>query len=60
MMFNEASASSSPIWMVGMVDSIVGDSNVALVGKLCLGDEHNVNVAQGKKCLPRETEVERQ
>jgi hypothetical protein len=51
--FNDdgASASSSPIWMVGVVDSIVGDSNVAFVGKVCLGDEHGVNVAQRKKCF---------
>jgi hypothetical protein len=46
-----ASASSSPIWMVGVVDSIVGDLNVAFVGKVCLRDEHDVNVAQGKKCF---------
>jgi hypothetical protein len=51
--FNDdgASASSSPIWMVGVVDSIVGYSNVAFVGKVCLGDEHDVSVAQGKKCF---------
>jgi hypothetical protein len=49
-MFNDGTfASSSPIWMVGVVDSIVGYSNVAFVGKVCLGDEHDVNVAQGKK-----------
>jgi hypothetical protein len=30
--FNDdgASASSSPIWMIGMVDGIVGDSKMAL------------------------------
>jgi hypothetical protein len=51
--FNDdgASASSSPSWMVGVVDSIVGYSNVAFVGKICLEDEHDVNVAQGKKCF---------
>jgi hypothetical protein len=51
--FNEdgVSASSSPIWMVGVVDSIVGYSNVAFVGKVYVGDEYDINVAQGNKCL---------
>jgi hypothetical protein len=49
--FNDdgASASSSPIWMIGMVDSIVGDSKMAFIRKVCLGDEHDVYFAQRKK-----------
>jgi calcineurin-like phosphoesterase len=35
--------------MVGVVDSIVGYSKMAFVRKVCLGDEHGVNVAQRKK-----------
>jgi hypothetical protein len=46
-----ASASSSPIWMTGMVDSIVGDSKMAFVYKVSLGNEHDVYVAQRKKCF---------
>jgi hypothetical protein len=51
--FNDdgASASSSPIWMVGVVDSIVGYSKMAFVRKVCLGDEHDVYVVQRKKCF---------
>jgi hypothetical protein len=51
--FNEdsASASSSPSWMVGVVDSIVGDSKMAFVRKVRLGDEHDVCVAQRNKCF---------
>jgi hypothetical protein len=37
---NGASASSSPIWMIGMVDSIVGDSKTAFLRKVSLGNEH--------------------
>jgi hypothetical protein len=33
-----ASASSSPIWMVGVVDSMVRYSKMAFVGKVRLGD----------------------
>jgi hypothetical protein len=46
--FNDdgASVSSSPIWMIGMVDSIVGDLKMAFVRKVNLGDNHNVYVAQ--------------
>jgi hypothetical protein len=51
--FNDdgASASSSPIWMIGMVYSIVGDSKRAFVRKVSLGDEHDVYVAQRKECF---------
>jgi hypothetical protein len=51
--FNDdgASASSSPIWMIGMVDSIVGDSKIAFVRKVRLGDEHDVYVGQRKNCF---------
>jgi hypothetical protein len=50
--FNDdgASASSSLIWMIGMVDSIVGDSKIALVGKVSLG-KHDAYVAHRKKCF---------
>jgi hypothetical protein len=46
--FNDdgASASSSPILMIGMLDSIVGDSKIAFVRKVSLGNEHDVYVAQ--------------
>jgi hypothetical protein len=49
--FNDdgASASSNPIWMTGMVDSIVGDSKMASVIKVSLGNEHDVYVAQRKE-----------
>jgi hypothetical protein len=49
--FNDdgASAPSSPIWMIGMVDSIVGDSKMAFVRKASLGNEHDVYVAQRKE-----------
>jgi hypothetical protein len=51
--FNDdgASASSSSIWMIGMVDSIVGDSKIAFVRKVSLGNEHDVYVAQRKECF---------
>jgi hypothetical protein len=51
--FNDdgSSASSSPSWMVGVVDSIVGDSKMAFVRKVLLGDEHDVYVVQRKKCF---------
>jgi hypothetical protein len=51
--FNDdgASTSSSPIWMIGMVDSIVGDSKMAFVHKVSLGNEHGVYVAHRKKCF---------
>jgi hypothetical protein len=51
--FNDdgASASSSPIWMIGMVDSIVGDSKIAFARKVSLGNEHDVYVAHRKKCF---------
>jgi hypothetical protein len=45
------SASSSPIWMIGMVDSIVGDSKMAFDREMLLGDEHDVYVVQRKKCV---------
>jgi hypothetical protein len=49
--FNDdgASASSSPIWMIEMVDSITGDSKIAFVRKVSLGNEHDVYVAHRKK-----------
>jgi calcineurin-like phosphoesterase len=48
--FNDgASASSSPIGMIGMVDSIVGDSKMAFVRKVSLKNEHDVHVAQRKE-----------
>jgi hypothetical protein len=49
--FNDdgASASSSPSWMVGVVDSIVGYSKMAFVCKVRLGDEHDVFVVQRNK-----------
>jgi hypothetical protein len=46
-----ASASSSPSWMVGLLDCIVGESKIAFVRKVRLGDEHDVYVAQRKKCF---------
>jgi hypothetical protein len=51
--FNDdgASALSSPIWMIGMVDSIVGDSKIAFVRKVSLGNGHYVYVAYRKKCF---------
>jgi hypothetical protein len=51
--FNDdgASASSSPSWMDGMVDSIVGNSKMAFVRKVRLGDEHDVYDVQRKKCF---------
>jgi hypothetical protein len=45
------SASSSPSWMVGVVDSIVGDLKMAFVRKVRLGDEHDVYVVQRKTCF---------
>jgi hypothetical protein len=49
--FNDdgASTSSSPIWMIGIVDSIVGDSKIAFIRKVSLGNEHDVYVAHRKK-----------
>jgi hypothetical protein len=49
--FNDdgASASSIPIWMIGMVDSIVGDSKIAFVRKVSLRNEHDVCVTQRKE-----------
>jgi hypothetical protein len=49
--FNDdgASTSSSPFWMIGVVDSIVGDSKMAFVRKVSLGNEHGVYVAQRKE-----------
>jgi hypothetical protein len=49
--FNDdgASAPSSPIWMIGMVDSIVEDSKMAFVRKVSLGNGHDVYVAQRKE-----------
>jgi hypothetical protein len=51
--FNDdgASASSSSIWMIGMVDSIAGDSKIVFVHKMSLGHEHDVYVAHRKKCF---------
>jgi hypothetical protein len=46
-----ASSSSSSIWMVGVVDSIVGYTKMAFIRKVRLGDEHDVYVAQRKKCF---------
>jgi hypothetical protein len=46
-----ASASSSPSWMVGVLDCIVGESKIAFVRKVRLGDEHDVYVAERKKCF---------
>jgi hypothetical protein len=48
MVFNDdgASASSSPIWMIGMIDSIVGDSKMTFVRKVSLRNEQDVYVAQ--------------
>jgi hypothetical protein len=42
--FNDdgASASSSPSWMVGVIDCIVGESKIALVREVRLKDEHDV------------------
>jgi hypothetical protein len=49
--FNDdgASVSSSPSLMVGVMDCIVGDSNMAFVRKVRLGDEHDVYVVQRKE-----------
>jgi hypothetical protein len=49
--FNDdgASSSSSPVWLIGMVDSTVGDSKIAFVSKVCLGNEHDVYVARRKE-----------
>jgi hypothetical protein len=49
--FNDdgASASSSPIGMTGIVDSIVGGSKTAFVRKVSLGNEHDVYVAQRRE-----------
>jgi hypothetical protein len=49
--FNDdgASTSSSPIWMIVMVDSIVGNLKMAFVCKVSLGNEHYVYVAQRKE-----------
>jgi hypothetical protein len=51
--FNDdgASASSSTIWMIGMVDSIVGNSKIAFVRKVSLGNEHDIYVAYRNKCF---------
>jgi hypothetical protein len=51
--FNDdgASTSSSPIWMIGMVDRIVGDLKIAFVRKVSLGNEHDVYVSRRKKCV---------
>jgi hypothetical protein len=46
---DDASASSSSIWMIGMVDSVVGDSKMASVRKVSLRNEHDVYVAQRKE-----------
>jgi hypothetical protein len=35
--------------MIGMADSIVGDSKMAFVRKVCLGDEYDVYVAHRKE-----------
>jgi hypothetical protein len=40
-----ASASSSPSWMVGVIDCTVWESKMAFVRKVRLGDEHDVYVA---------------
>jgi hypothetical protein len=45
------SASSSPIWMIGILDSKVGDLKMAFIRKVSLGDEHDVYVAQRKECF---------
>jgi hypothetical protein len=44
--FNDdgASASSSPSWIVGVIDCIVGESEIALVLEVRLRDEHDVYV----------------
>jgi hypothetical protein len=49
--FNDdgSSASSSPIDMVGVVDSMVGDSKMAFVRKVSLENEHDVYVAERKE-----------
>jgi hypothetical protein len=46
---DDASSSSSPIWTIGMADSMVGDSKMAFVCKESLGNEHDVYVAQRKE-----------
>jgi hypothetical protein len=57
MMFEEAfnndggSASGSPSRMVGVLDCIFGESKIAFVRKVRLGVEHDVYVAQRKKCF---------
>jgi hypothetical protein len=49
--FNDdgASASSSPSWLVEVIDCIVGESEVAFVREVRLRDEHDVYVSYGKK-----------
>jgi hypothetical protein len=37
--------------MIGMVDSIVGDSKISFVRKVSLGNEHDVYVVHRKKCF---------
>jgi hypothetical protein len=37
--------------MIGMLDSIVGDSKIAFVLKWSLGNEHDVYVVHRKKCF---------
>jgi hypothetical protein len=50
--FNDgASASSSPIWMILLVDSIVGDSRMAFVRKVSLGNEHDFRDSLRKEGL---------
>jgi hypothetical protein len=51
--FNDdgASDSSNIIWIIGMVDSIVGDSKIDVVLKESLGNEHDAYVAHRKKCF---------
>jgi hypothetical protein len=45
--FNDAGAStsSSPSWMVGVIDSIVGESEIAFVREVRLRDEQDVYVS---------------
>jgi hypothetical protein len=51
--FNDdgAAASCSPIWVIGMVNSIVGDSKMAFVSEVSFGDQHDVYIVQRKECF---------
>jgi hypothetical protein len=45
--FNDdgTSASSSPSWMAGVIDCIVGQSKIAFVSEVRLRDEHDMYVS---------------